>query len=479
MRSTGSFLLLLLSAGFASAQQPWTQASFDAYTLKTFDGKQVEAELGRLPVGESPARSKQIQIAFVRLKSRASQPGPPIVFLMGGAGRGIVMGQIPVFYRLFDQLRDLSDVLLLDQRGIGMAVPDFEAACAPGPAAPPDALISAERLLEVQLAAIGRCAEQLRAKGIEIAAYSVANRAADLEALRHALGADRLILLAWSAGTEVALETIRRYGSHIDAAVLAGTVGPDNILTLPSTADLQLRKISALVATDPAYKDSRDLTETVKELIRRLDTNPMTFDVTDVTNKQQIKVRVGKTALQSAIEAEISDGRALSGLPAWIYALAQGDGQWFQHKVESMYRAAASASMLGLVLGCERGWSEERLQRVRREARGAIIGTDGSPLPQACAMLKLPPGDAHTAAVFSTVRTLFVTGTLDAAAPPFQAEEVRFGFPNSSHLVVKNATHDVLVIPAVQTAIADFLKGGHVGGAGIAAAIPAFAPVRQ
>jgi len=59
---------------------------------------------------------KAIQIAFVRLKSRAAQPGPPVIFLMGGDGRGIVMGQIPVYYRLFDRLRDLSDVVLLDQR---------------------------------------------------------------------------------------------------------------------------------------------------------------------------------------------------------------------------------------------------------------------------------------------------------------------------------------------------------------------------
>jgi pimeloyl-ACP methyl ester carboxylesterase len=397
---------------------------------------------------------------------------------MGGAGRGIVMGQIPVFYRLFDQLRDLSDVLLLDQRGIGMAVPDFESVCTPGLAAPPDVLVSAGHLLEVQLATIGRCAAQLKAKGIEIAAYSVANRAADLEALRRALMADRLILLAWSAGTEVALETIRRYGSHIDAAVLAGTVGPDNILTLPSTTDLQLRKISALVAADPAYRNSQDFSETVQELIRRLDANPITVEVTEATTKKQIKIRVGSITLQSAIAAEMSDGRALPGLPAWIYALSQGDGQRFQRKVESMYNGTASASLLGLVLGCERGWSDERIQRVRREARGAIIGTNGSPLPQACAMLKLPSSNADTAPVLSSVRTLFVSGTLDAAAPPFQAEEVRFGFPNSSHLVVKNATHDVLVIPAVQTAIVSFLKGDRIGDA-IATPPPAFTPVRQ
>jgi pimeloyl-ACP methyl ester carboxylesterase len=263
--------LLLIAAGVRAA--PPSQLTLEPYILKVFDGTQTEAELGRLKVPEGSSESKLIQIAFLRLKSKSPAPGPPIVFLMGGAGRGIVMGQIPVFYRLFDQLRDAGDVLLLDQRGIGMAAPDFEALCPPGPAAPSDVLSNPARLLDVQLSAIRRCAAEAKARGIDIAAYSVANRASDLERLRLALKADRLRLLSWSAGTEVALETIRRYGNRIDAAVLAGTVGSDHILGLPSVADLHLRHISALAAADPSYKGSPDLFETVEMLMRRVERN--------------------------------------------------------------------------------------------------------------------------------------------------------------------------------------------------------------
>jgi pimeloyl-ACP methyl ester carboxylesterase len=143
-------------------------------------------------------------------------------------------------------------------------------------------------------------------------------------------------------------------------------------------------------------------------------------------------------------------GRAISGIPAWVYALADGAPQPFRKKAEGMYRSLGNASLLGLVLGCERGWSQQRLQRVRKESQTALLNADSSPLPQACAMLGIQPSDHAEDVIFSPVRTLFISGTLDSAAPPFQAEHVRFGFPNGSHVVVNHATHDTLALAGVQ-----------------------------
>ena len=463
------FLLASYVLGSAQTPAPSGALKFEPHTLKVFDGREVAAELGRLKVPEKPGSAKTIEIALLRLKGRAAQPGPPIVFLMGGAGRGIVMGQIPPFYQLFDRLRDVGDVLLLDQRGIGMAAPELEGPCndvrVPVQS---DALASASRVAEVQIAAVRGCGEKLRAQGIDFSAFSVAARAGDLEELRRALGAERLSLLAWSAGTEAALETIRKFGPRIHAAVLLGAVGPDHILSLPSTADLQLRKVSALVAADPKFKDVPELFGVVQALLEKLERAPLTLTVTDPVTKSPVQIQVGRIALQTAVQGEMSDGRSLPGLPAWIYALARGDEQIFRQKVERMYNGLRSGSVAGLVLGCERGWTPDRRQRVQREARTAVIGTEDLLLPQACAMLKIAPQEKPGAPVSSPVRALFVSGSIDGAAPPFQAEEIRFGWPNSIHLIVENGTHDVIVIGAVQDAIISFLKGENVSGRAIA-----------
>lgn len=56
-------------------------------------------------------------------------------------------------------------------------------------------------------------------------------------------------------------------------------------------------------------------------------------------------------------------------------------------------------------------------------------------------------------------------GSLDSNTPPYQAEEVRWGFPNSVHLIVENAGHEsMLPLADVQKAIVYFLKGVDVKG---------------
>ncbi|MGQ0641027.1 MAG: alpha/beta hydrolase [Gemmatimonadaceae bacterium] len=59
-----------------------------------------------------------------------------------------------------------------------------------------------------------------------------------------------------------------------------------------------------------------------------------------------------------------------------------------------------------------------------------------------------------------TVPTMFVSATLDSQTPPHQAEEVRWGFANSVHLLVENAGHEsTLDKAAVQEQIVRFLSG--------------------
>lgn len=55
---------------------------------------------------------------------------------------------------------------------------------------------------------------------------------------------------------------------------------------------------------------------------------------------------------------------------------------------------------------------------------------------------------------------MFISGTLDSQTPPHQAEEVRWGFANSVHIVVENAGHESTLDKAVvQEQIVKFLGG--------------------
>ncbi len=135
------FLCIVIRSVTIYAQEARVgQLVIEPHTFRTFDGKEHSAELGKLSVRESRnGKSRRlIQLAFVRLRSTAAQPSAPIVFLAGGPGiPGIGLGQVPVYFSLFERLREVSDVILLDQRGTGISSPNLQ--CPPA-VFPPDAL---------------------------------------------------------------------------------------------------------------------------------------------------------------------------------------------------------------------------------------------------------------------------------------------------------------------------------------------------
>jgi pimeloyl-ACP methyl ester carboxylesterase len=75
---------------------------------------------------------------------------------------------------------------------------------------------------------------------------------------------------------------------------------------------------------------------------------------------------------------------------------------------------------------------------------------------------------------------LFISGTLDSNTPPFQAEELRWGMPNATHLIVANAGHeDTLPHPEVQVIIGEFLAGRDVSARRVALPAPKFLSVEE
>ena len=71
------------------------------------------------------------------------------------------------------------------------------------------------------------------------------------------------------------------------------------------------------------------------------------------------------------------------------------------------------------------------------------------------------------------VESHIISGSLDSNTPPYQAEEVRWGFPNSIHVIVENAGHEsTLTLPESRRLMVDFLRGVDVSGRRIVAASP-------
>lgn len=479
------FGLLSLAPHAAAVNAQETRAgqlSVEPYLFRTFDGKELPAELGKVRVRENRNGNsgRLIQLAFVRLKSTAASPGSPIIFLAGGPGvPGIGMGRVPVYFRLFDRLREVSDVILLDQRGLGMSSPGLQCPVTPVPA---DVFESADRRLRTLTEKSRSCAAYWRATGVEVAAYTNDASADDLDDLRRALGAERISLIGHSYGTVLAQAAVRRHGEHLDRVVFASTEGQDNLVNLPSVWDTLIKKLSYFAGEDARVnKLAPDMEALYRRVLYKLERHPVTLTVNDAQAKRPVPIRVGKIGLQWLVRNSMSDARNYARLPALLYTVEQGDFSLLTRYIEPLYNDFQGRSPMASAVDCSVGWSPERLARARRETPQALFSNVNLQwTTEICKAVGVPEGGAALQPrLWSTLPALFISGTLDTNTPPFQAEEVRWGFPNSSHLIVENGGHETLPSPEVQSVVVDFFRGQDVKGRVVSFERPRFLSVEE
>jgi len=108
-------LILFLSTSISA------QLKIKPYTFENDKKEKVDAEFGTLlvPENRSNLQSNLIELAFVRFKSTAKNPGPPIVYLAGGPGGSGIFTAKGSRFPLFMALREIADVIAFDQRGTG------------------------------------------------------------------------------------------------------------------------------------------------------------------------------------------------------------------------------------------------------------------------------------------------------------------------------------------------------------------------
>ena len=471
-------LSVLFFCSLVSAQTPPVELKdgdlkFEPFTIP-FEGQNVAAELGRLVVREnrSNPKSKLIELAFVRLKTTAQNPGYPVVYLDGGPGSSAInIARIPDYMRAFMKLREVGDVILLDQRGIGRSKPNLSRLATEG--LPLDVFADSDSLLRTYRARVVEAATYFRSQGVDIQAYNTIESAHDVDDLRKALGGEKLNLVGFSYGTHLGLACIRYHGPNLNRVVLIGTEGPDHTNKLPSTSDTSLKRLATLAAAAPELEGKvPDLFGMLREVLNRLEKQPVTVQITDQRSKKPVDVKVGKSGLQFLIMRDLGDTNDLPIFPAWFYTMYKGDYSILARFVERRYNQyGGGVPLMTIVMDASSGTSRARTAKIEAEAKTALLGTMVNfPFPGIDEAVGSPDlGDKYRSPIRTNVPTLFISGTLDNNTPPFQADEVRRTFRTSTHVVVENAGHEsMLVDTRVQQTIVDYLRGGDVSNTKIA-----------
>lgn len=476
-------LLAALAPRGVVAQEPQPAPGdlrIETRSVQTADGREIEADFGRLFVPErrADANSNVIELAFVRLKSKAPDAGAPVVYVAGGPGQASTFfAESPQALSGWAALLEAGDVIFLDQRATGASRPLLRRMA--GRPVPEDAFVDREVALEHAVAVVRDAAEHFRAEGIDLAGYTTVEAADDIDDLRRALGLERISLFGFSYGTHLAQATMRRHGEHLENVVLIGVEGLDETFKYPLNMDTQFRKLADMVARDERVAPHvPDLVALLERVLERLEREPMVIEITQPGTGKAMSVKVGRFGFQMILRFDIGDASDLSVFPRLLYSIDQGDPTLLQWFVQKRFPNLLGTNLMSIMTDAASGASPARWAMIRAQAERSLFGDVANfPYPEVGeAIGAVDLGDVYRAPLVSDVRTLLLTGSLDWNAPPYQAEKLKFGLSNAIHVSVENAGHEQILRPMGPT-IVRFLKGEDVGD--VSAALPPlrFVPV--
>jgi pimeloyl-ACP methyl ester carboxylesterase len=483
------FLALLFLSGasamLAHAQAPKAgEMKLEPYVFEAANKQQVDAELGHLFVPENRRNpnSRLIELVFVRFKSTAQKPGPPIVYLAGGPGGSGIAAARGSRFPLFMAMREIGDVIALDQRGTGVSKPNLT--CQEKIDYPIDKVPNRDEVLDLFRKQSRACAQQWRDQGVDLSGYNTNENADDLDALRKALGTDKISLWAISYGTHLALTAIRRHEKGLHRVILAGIEGPAHTIKLPSNIQRHLINLGNLVKADQNLsKEIPDFLGLMKTVLDRVEREPVTVEVSHPATQQKVKVTINKFALQYLTANLFGGGEGL--LPRNYYILSNGD---FSGAAQMWLRSVGSrpgiGSAMSFMMDCYSGISPERRRRIDSEAKETLLGEIMDfPFLEVCDAWGNPDlGEDFRKPVRSTVPALFISGTLDVRTPVSNAEEVRQGFKDSPHLIIEGAMHSdplFLSSPKIKDVMLEFMRGEPLSTTKIVLPALKFMPVSE
>lgn len=270
---TASHLRISLFALWALAFVP-TAASAASFhhaplpkELRPFYTKPVQ--FGYLTVPENRARpnGRTLRIAAVIMKATHPTPGAaPVFYLNGGPGGSCTaFGEI---YTVFAAIQRHRDVVLIDQRGVGFSEPYLG--------------YTAANAREIRAARDG-----FRARGIDLSAYNTTENAADIDALRIALGHPQVIIFGNSYGSILAQEVMRSFPGSVACAILNGVDPAETNFVVEANRNGRhgLGELFRDVQRTPSARRAFPrLARTYFTLLRRLERRPIRIDGIVITS---------------------------------------------------------------------------------------------------------------------------------------------------------------------------------------------------
>lgn len=448
-------MLAAAAAGAAAASGAEPAAALTPCRLEGVEHGALCAQVRRALDPARPDGAK-IDVHFAVLPALARQKKPdPVFFFAGGPGQSAI-ALAGTVESLLGRLANRRDLVFVDQRGTGASAPLY---CPELPATAPLALAASGQR---QVARIDDCRVGLQKLPYgDLRQYTTWVAMQDIDAVRIALGAERIDLVGGSYGTRAALEYLRQFPRAVRRTVIDGVAPPDMVLPASFSTDNQaaLDAMFAACRAEPRCRERHgDLHAAWERLLATLPreagvTQPVTGAAERITIDRDFVLGLVRSALYAPWVAaalpeavdEAARGRfdALIGLASVVAgggsrALRLAEGMHFSVICsEDMPRLAAATDRPGADFGQDFAGLYRRV--CADWPRGAV------------------PAAFYTIAPTASA-TLVLSGGADPVTPPRHGEQVARALgPKARHVVVPAAGHGTLALPCMRDVIFRFI----------------------
>jgi pimeloyl-ACP methyl ester carboxylesterase len=415
-------------------------------------GIRHEVLCGQVQRALDPARPEggRIDVHYVVVPALARNKRPDPVFLLaGGPGQSataLAGNVMPAFARLNNR----RDIVFVDQRGTGRSAP---LQCDD----PRHQRVADQADPERQLMLLRQCREQLqKLPHGDLRFFTTPIAMQDLDAVRRALGAERINLVGASYGTRAGLDYLRQFPQAVRRLVLDGVAPPDMVLPASFSTDGQAAFDAMLAASARSHPNLRD------EWVTWLARLPQRVTVQHPLSGEPESFVLTREMALSAVRGALYSPMLAQALPAAIHEAANGRVQAVLTLGSGVSARKSQAVAMGMHFSVVCAEDVPRLA-LSTDAPGADFGSEAARLYQrACS--DWPRGELPAAFYTlpaSPVPVLLLSGGIDPATPPRHGARVAQALgPKAHHLVVPNAGHGVMGLGCMPEVLQRFIDAG-------------------
>jgi pimeloyl-ACP methyl ester carboxylesterase len=418
----------------------------------------LEAQCGTLTVPENRngpnGRQITLNLAVVPAVSRSPEPDP-LFLLAGGPGQAATEA-FPAIGFAFERINQDREVVLVDQRGTGKSNP---LRCT----SEEESDLSELSLDEAEIIEkIKACPARLSA---DLRQYTTVIAMQDLDAVRAALGYEKINLYGASYGTRAALTYLRLYPERVRSVILDAVVNEDFLLFLNSARDGQqaINLLFERCQADAACREAfPELQAEFEGLLQELKTRPAQISLNHPLTGEPVELTLTDEDITAIVYALLYTPETAALLPLAIHA-AQAEENFAPLMAQALAFDPGIYDGMFYSVACAEDAPFINAKEAEALSKETYFGDRTKSLREVCA--GWPRGEVpldFRSPISSETPVLLLSGEGDPITPPRYADQVSRMLPNSLHVVAPGMGHGILIRGCVSRLVTDFVENGSI-----------------